>query len=46
MPKEIEGGSTGAGQKIGIVVSRFNDFITQRLQGGGGGLPDPARGSG
>jgi len=34
MPKEIEGGSTGAGQKIGIVVSRFNDFITQRLQGG------------
>ncbi len=34
MPKEIEGDSTGAGQKIGIVVSRFNDFITQRLQGG------------
>jgi len=24
----------GAGQKIGIVVSRFNDFITQRLQDG------------
>jgi len=24
----------GAGQKIGIVVSRFNDFITQRLRDG------------
>lgn len=34
MPKEIEGDLTGAGQKIGIVVSRFNDFITQRLRDG------------
>lgn len=34
MPKDIEGDLMGAGQKIGIVVSRFNDFITQRLRAG------------
>ncbi len=34
MPKDIEGDLVGAGQKIGIVVSRFNDFITQRLRDG------------
>ena len=31
MPKSFEGDSSGAGHKIGIVVSRFNDFITGRL---------------
>ena len=34
MPKDIEGDLLGTGQKIGIVVSRFNDFITQRLRDG------------
>lgn len=34
MPRDIEGDLLGAGQKIGIVVSRFNDFITQRLRDG------------
>ncbi len=31
MPKTIEGDLSGAGHKVGIVVSRFNDFITGRL---------------
>lgn len=31
MPKTIEGNLDGAGHKIGIVASRFNDFITDRL---------------
>jgi 6,7-dimethyl-8-ribityllumazine synthase len=31
MVKEIEGKLTGAGKKIGIVASRFNSFITERL---------------
>lgn len=30
----IEGGLVAAGQKIGIVASRFNEFITSRLLGG------------
>ncbi|MFQ5673299.1 MAG: 6,7-dimethyl-8-ribityllumazine synthase [Nitrospinales bacterium] len=34
MAKIIEGGLTGAGFKFGIVVSRFNDFITGRLLDG------------
>ncbi|MFH0792504.1 MAG: 6,7-dimethyl-8-ribityllumazine synthase, partial [bacterium] len=28
MPKVIQGNLTGKGLKIGIVVSRFNEFIT------------------
>ncbi len=32
--KRIEGNLTAAGQKIGIVASRFNDFIVDRLIGG------------
>lgn len=31
MVKQIEGKLTGAGRKAGIVVSRFNTFITERL---------------
>jgi 6,7-dimethyl-8-ribityllumazine synthase len=31
MPKTIEGKIDGRGLRIGIVVSRFNDFITSRL---------------
>jgi len=31
MPKEISGNLDGKGLKIGIVISRFNDFITERL---------------
>ena len=31
MPKIIEGTLSGEGLKIGIVVSRFNSFITDRL---------------
>jgi 6,7-dimethyl-8-ribityllumazine synthase len=31
LPKSFEGDLNGAGHKIGIVVSRFNDFITGRL---------------
>jgi len=31
MVKEIEGNLIGKGRKIGIVVSRFNPFITERL---------------
>lgn len=34
MPKTIEGDLNGAGHKVGIVVSRFNDFITGRLLDG------------
>jgi len=31
MPREIAGSYKGAGRRIAIVVSRFNDFITARL---------------
>ena len=31
---EIEGSQNGAGLKFAIVVSRFNDFVTDRLQAG------------
>lgn len=31
MPEPIEGALAGKGLKLGIVVSRFNDFITSRL---------------
>ncbi len=34
MVKEIEGGLSAAGFRFGVVVSRFNDFITSRLTGG------------
>ncbi len=34
MPKVIEGEITGKGIKFAIVVSRFNDFISQRLLDG------------
>ena len=34
MPKTIEGGLSAKGLKFGIVVSRFNDFITSRLLDG------------
>ncbi len=34
MPKSVEGDLNGAGHKVGIVVSRFNDFITGRLVDG------------
>ena len=34
MPKTIEGNLIGQGLKFGIVVSRFNDFITERLLDG------------
>ncbi|MFQ5893734.1 MAG: 6,7-dimethyl-8-ribityllumazine synthase [Nitrospinota bacterium] len=34
MPRYIEGKLNGDGRKIAIVVSRFNDFITDRLLGG------------
>ncbi|UCD12178.1 MAG: 6,7-dimethyl-8-ribityllumazine synthase [Nitrospinaceae bacterium] len=34
MVKEIEGGLSAEGLRFGIVVSRFNDFITNRLTGG------------
>jgi 6,7-dimethyl-8-ribityllumazine synthase len=30
-PKALEGKLSGAGKRFGIVVSRFNEFITQRL---------------
>ena len=30
MPEPIEGAIVGKGLKFGIVVSRFNDFITSR----------------
>lgn len=32
--KEFSGGLVGKGLKIGIVVSRFNDFLTKELVGG------------
>ena len=32
--KVIEGNLSAAGQKIGIVAARFNEFITSRLLGG------------
>jgi len=31
MVKRVEGQFSGKGKKIGIVASRFNDFITERL---------------
>ncbi len=34
MPKIIEASLKADGKKFGIVVSRFNDFITDRLVGG------------
>lgn len=34
MPKVIEGKLIGKGVKIGIVISRFNEFITGRLLSG------------
>jgi len=34
MPKTIEGELSAKGLKFGVVVSRFNDFITSRLLGG------------
>ena len=34
MAKILEGKPKGKGRKIGIVVSKFNDFITQRLLDG------------
>jgi len=34
MPKYIEGGHSAHGLKFGIVVSRFNEFITDRLLDG------------
>lgn len=34
MPNIIEGDLNGTGMKVGIVVSRFNDFITGRLLDG------------
>ena len=34
MPKTIEGDLSAKALKFGIVVSRFNDFITSRLLGG------------
>jgi 6,7-dimethyl-8-ribityllumazine synthase len=33
MPKVIEGNLVGAGIRVGVVVSRFNEFITSRLLG-------------
>lgn len=34
MPKILEGHLNGAGQRFGIVVSRFNEFVTCRLLDG------------
>ncbi len=34
MPKYIEGKLTGKGRKFGIVISRFNEFITRKLLDG------------
>ena len=34
MAHEYQGELLGAGKKFGVVVSRFNDFITSRLLGG------------
>ena len=35
MVKIVEGQLIGKGKRFGIVVSRFNDFITEKLLGGG-----------
>ncbi|RWZ58902.1 6,7-dimethyl-8-ribityllumazine synthase [Halobacillus fulvus] len=34
MVKTLEGNLVGTGLKVGIVVGRFNDFITSKLYGG------------
>ena len=34
MPRVIEGGLSAKGLKVAIIVSRFNDFISERLLGG------------
>ncbi len=34
MPNVIEAGLVAKGKRFGIIVSRFNDFITDRLVGG------------
>ncbi len=34
MPKTIEGNLSAKGLKVALVVSRFNDFISERLQEG------------
>ena len=34
MVEEIQGGLYGEDKKFAIIVSRFNDFITSRLQSG------------
>lgn len=34
MPRHIEGNLIAEGKKFAIIVSRFNDFITDRLVGG------------
>ena len=34
MPKIIEGNLSAKGLKFALIVSRFNDFISDRLQGG------------
>ena len=34
MPKVIEGGLSAKGLKVAVIVSRFNDFISERLLGG------------
>ncbi len=34
MPREIEGSLSAKGLRVGIIVSRFNSFITQRLLDG------------
>ncbi len=34
MPKIIEGQLLGEGRKFALIVSRFNDFISDRLMGG------------
>jgi 6,7-dimethyl-8-ribityllumazine synthase len=34
MPLEVHGQLVAQGQRFGVVVSRFNDFITTRLQDG------------
>ena len=34
MPNIIEGGLNAQGKRFGLVVGRFNDFITEKLAGG------------
>ncbi len=34
MPRIIEGGLSAQGRKFALLVSRFNDFITEKLTGG------------